>query len=40
MPFLPAVLPAQTKPAKIEAVEIWRVRGHRETVRGSRDLLR
>jgi L-rhamnonate dehydratase len=25
---------AQTKPLKIAAVEIWKVRGHRETVRG------
>ena len=31
---VPAVLLAETKPAKIAAIEIWQVRGHRETVRG------
>ncbi len=29
-----ATLFAETKPVKITAVEIWRVRGHRETIRG------
>ena len=31
---LPAAALAQTKPLKITAVEIWQVRGPRETVRG------